>query len=306
MHRADRDVAARRQRSVPRIRTWMRPRPNRNQPARRMSTRYRRGRRAGRAAEPVDALERRVVETVGQTLRLPARSMVRRRRRSGVPDAHAQRGPKADARLAVRIFRLMSARRLSSGDASPRPGLALESAAVRCCLRGRWPPARRRRLRCQSDGRAAHPSTPMATAGASRSGIELDVAEPARRGAAHPRLRRTSHQDARQGPTAPDGRGSWIWKGRDGSGARVPFGPYRVKATVRTVGAILKRATWVTRATTGAVSGPPRGGPRRHRSRARWAGGRAPCGRVSRRTTSTSTSACDSRPCSRAPASTWS
>jgi len=39
----------------------------------------------------------------------------------------------------------------------------------------------------------------------------------------------------------------WRWKGRDTKGSRVPFGPYRVRATVQIDGSTFKRAQWVTR-----------------------------------------------------------
>lgn len=46
-----------------------------------------------------------------------------------------------------------------------------------------------------------------------------------------------------------DGHASWTWKGRDSRGRKVPFGPYRVKATIQTQsGATLQRAAWITRA----------------------------------------------------------
>lgn len=44
------------------------------------------------------------------------------------------------------------------------------------------------------------------------------------------------------------GSHTWSWQGRDGSGSRVPFGPYRVKATVDTADGTLRRAAWMTRA----------------------------------------------------------
>lgn len=44
------------------------------------------------------------------------------------------------------------------------------------------------------------------------------------------------------------GSHSWTWRGRDGSGALVPFGPYRVKATVSTAAGTSKRLAWITRA----------------------------------------------------------
>ncbi len=51
------------------------------------------------------------------------------------------------------------------------------------------------------------------------------------------------------GARVNDGHATWTWRGRDSNGAKVPHGPYRVKATIRTdSGATLKRARWVTRA----------------------------------------------------------
>lgn len=44
------------------------------------------------------------------------------------------------------------------------------------------------------------------------------------------------------------GTHSWIWHGRDGSGARVSYGPYRVKASVTEDGVVVMRRAWITRA----------------------------------------------------------
>lgn len=46
----------------------------------------------------------------------------------------------------------------------------------------------------------------------------------------------------------PAGVHTWTWRGRDTKGRKVPFGPYRVRATVSSGGSTFKRATWVTRA----------------------------------------------------------
>lgn len=44
-----------------------------------------------------------------------------------------------------------------------------------------------------------------------------------------------------------DGSRSWTWNGRTGAGARVAYGPYRVKATITSGGATWKRSAWITR-----------------------------------------------------------
>jgi N-acetylmuramoyl-L-alanine amidase len=45
-----------------------------------------------------------------------------------------------------------------------------------------------------------------------------------------------------------DGNRTWTWKGRDDKGVRVPYGPYRAKATVRDAHGVRSRSVWVTRA----------------------------------------------------------
>ncbi len=46
----------------------------------------------------------------------------------------------------------------------------------------------------------------------------------------------------------PSGHATWSWGGRDAAGRKVPYGPYRLKATIRTVsGATIRRSAWITR-----------------------------------------------------------
>lgn len=45
-----------------------------------------------------------------------------------------------------------------------------------------------------------------------------------------------------------EGSRVWRWKGRTEAGRRVPFGPYRVKATIRHEGRVYQRGTWIARA----------------------------------------------------------
>jgi N-acetylmuramoyl-L-alanine amidase len=68
-----------------------------------------------------------------------------------------------------------------------------------------------------------------------------------------------------------DGARTWTWQGRDGSGRKIPYGPYRVKATFVSGGRTLHRVRWLTRALTvpyarrpGAITvalDPGHGGP---------------------------------------------
>jgi N-acetylmuramoyl-L-alanine amidase len=47
---------------------------------------------------------------------------------------------------------------------------------------------------------------------------------------------------------AVEGHREWTWKGRDGQGRKVGYGPYRVKATITTADRTVKRTRWLTRA----------------------------------------------------------
>ncbi len=48
--------------------------------------------------------------------------------------------------------------------------------------------------------------------------------------------------------TKVDGRRTWTWKGRTDKGIKVPYGPYRAKATIRIDDQTRTRSAWITRA----------------------------------------------------------
>ncbi len=79
--------------------------------------------------------------------------------------------------------------------------------------------------------------------------IDIDAGEPARVAVRIDDFDGHRVKTITDGADLVDGHHSWTWRGRDGHGRMVPYGPYRVKAKFRTgSGETFRRAVWITRA----------------------------------------------------------